>query len=313
MKPPRPDSLQARALMRGRGERYWAKTEGLPLSLKCMSNGRARYTVGRNEFSVDDGGWLIVNENQPYTIEIASPTPVETFIVWFPRGWAEEVWRSSTTSVARLLAVPCEAGAATGFFERYTPNENAVAPLARMVRAAMQQRELLDASWLEEKLRLLLARMLGVQRNLRCTIARLPPVRAATRDELWRRLNRARDFIHARCDSALTLSDAAQVAAMSPYHFLRTFKTAFGVTPHEWLAACRVERAKFLLARTDLPVTEVCFAIGYEGLGSFSAWFLRHARCSPRAWRQSYGRRAAIRNFREVSPPHVRLSSDSSA
>ncbi len=57
------------------------------------------------------------------------------------------------------------------------------------------------------------------------------------------------------------------------------------MTPHEYLSVCRVERAKFLLKRTELPVTEICFSVGFESLGSFSSWFSRLAGVSPRAWR----------------------------
>src|SRR5947209_16422799 len=89
--------------MSGRGFSYFAETPGLPLSLKCMFNGRALYRFGRNEVAVDDRGYLILNDRQPYSIEIASPTVVETFVLWFPRGWAEEVARSFDLSADRLL------------------------------------------------------------------------------------------------------------------------------------------------------------------------------------------------------------------
>ena len=57
--------------MSGRGFSYFAETPGLPLSLKCMANGRALYKFGRAEVAVDDGGYLILNDRQPYSIEIA--------------------------------------------------------------------------------------------------------------------------------------------------------------------------------------------------------------------------------------------------
>src|SRR6476469_7685769 len=84
-------ALQRSVFTSGRGHSYFAQTPGLPLSLKCMFNGRALYRIPRAEFGVDDGGYLILNNRQPYSIEIASPTRVETFVLWFPRGWAEEV------------------------------------------------------------------------------------------------------------------------------------------------------------------------------------------------------------------------------
>ena len=97
-------SFQRSVFMSGRGFTYFAQTPGLPLSLKCMFNGRAIYKFGRAEVAVDDGGYLILNEQQPYSIEIASPTQVETFVLWFPRGWADEVWRSSEKAPENLLA-----------------------------------------------------------------------------------------------------------------------------------------------------------------------------------------------------------------
>lgn len=87
----------------GRGFTYFAETPGLPLSLKCMANGRALYRFGRGEVAVDDGGYLILNEGQPYSIEIASPTQVETFVLWFPQGWSDEVCQAMTKSAETVL------------------------------------------------------------------------------------------------------------------------------------------------------------------------------------------------------------------
>lgn len=75
----------------------------MPLSLKCMANGRALYKFGRAEVAVDDGGYLILNDRQPYSIEIASPTRVETFVLWFPDGWAEEVLRGFNETPVMLV------------------------------------------------------------------------------------------------------------------------------------------------------------------------------------------------------------------
>src|SRR5881409_1137643 len=82
-------SLQRSVFTSGRGFSYFAETPGLPLSLKSMSNGRALYRFDRREVAVDDGGYLILNRGQPYSIEIASPTMVETFVLWFPDDWAD--------------------------------------------------------------------------------------------------------------------------------------------------------------------------------------------------------------------------------
>jgi len=100
-------------------------------------------------------------------------------------------------------------------------------------------------------------------------------------DELFRRLCRSRDFLAAGLDQPLRLADAAREAGLSPYHYHRLFARTFGETPHEFLTRRRIDRAKRLLVREELPVTEVCLAVGYESLGSFSSLFRSMVGYSP--------------------------------
>jgi AraC-like DNA-binding protein len=282
-------ALQRSVFTSGRGHSYFAQTPGLPLSLKCMFNGRALYKVNRAEFSVDDGGYLIVNNRQPYSIEIASPTRVETFVLWFPDGWAEEVLSSSTRPNEQLLDGANNPGASASFFERYTPHDETVSPLVRVLRAAFKSKSLIEDDWLEERLRELLAAMLRTQDAVKRQTEQLPAVRASTRKELWRRANRARDFLHAHLGAPITLSQVATAACLSPFHLLRTFQSAFRQTPHQYLNQCRLERAKFLLEKTTIPVTAICLDCGFTSLGSFSALFHKSCGISPRAWRANRG------------------------
>ena len=286
-------TLARRTITNGRGHTHFARTDGLPLSLKCMFNGRARYTVGRAEFCVDDRGFMIVNEGAPYTIEIASPTQVESFIVWFPGGWAEEV-ASSLDGTARTQLHDPErrSGCPAEFFTRYIANDEAVMPRVRRILAAYKSGGAQDDGWLEERLRNLLAAMLQKERGVARDIASISAARPATREELWRRLHRGCDFMHANSSAEIGLCDAARVACLSPYHFLRSFREAFGITPHQFLTRCRIERAKFLLERTEVPITDVCFDAGFVSVGSFTTLFHRITGIAPRVWRAQHSRGA---------------------
>src|SRR6186713_261459 len=77
----------------------------------------------------------------------------------------------------------------------------------------------------------------------------------------------------------------ARMALMSPGHFSRSFRAAFGETPYSYLMTRRIERAKALLRRGDLSVTDVCFAVGCSSLGSFSSRFTELVGESPSAYR----------------------------
>jgi AraC-like DNA-binding protein len=260
-----------------------------------MFNGSALYRAGRAWFAVDETGYLILNDRQPYEIHIDSPTQVESFVVYFPRGWAEKVLTLLTAHPEKLLDDPeCNPRCSTRFFERFTPHDRLVSPVLTALRRA-HKRGIVSSLWLEQQLGHLLARMLQAQSHALRESDALPARRPATREELWRRVNRGRDFIHARFESALTLEAIASAACLSPFHFLRAFKALFRITPHEYLSACRVERTKFLLEHTELPVTEICFAVGFESLGSFSSWFARVTGSPPRAWRN--GQKATLKKF----------------
>ncbi|HLH13583.1 MAG TPA: helix-turn-helix transcriptional regulator [Solirubrobacteraceae bacterium] len=88
-----------------------------------------------------------------------------------------------------------------------------------------------------------------------------------------RRLRRARDRMDREYARPLDVATLARTALMSPAHFSRRFREAYAETPYSYLMTRRIERAKALLRRGDMTVTEVCFAVGCASLGSFSSRF----------------------------------------
>ena len=98
-------------------------------------------------------------------------------------------------------------------------------------------------------------------------------------------LRRARDLMDREYWRPLDVPAMARTALMSPGHFSRSFKAAFGESPYSYLMTRRIERAKALLRRGDLNVTEVCFAVGCTSLGSFSTRFTELVGESPSAYR----------------------------
>ena len=101
-----------------------------------------------------------------------------------------------------------------------------------------------------------------------------------------RRLRRSRDLIDREYAKPLDVPALARSAGMSDGHFSRLFKEAFGETPYAYLMTRRIERAKALLRRGDLSVTEVCLEVGCTSLGSFSSRFTELVGESPSAYRE---------------------------
>src|SRR5437762_9465787 len=98
-------------------------------------------------------------------------------------------------------------------------------------------------------------------------------------------LRRARDLMDRDYAQPLDVPAMARAALMSPAHFSRRFKDAYGETPYSYLMTRRIERAKALLRRGDMSVTDVCVAVGCTSLGSFSSRFTEIVGMSPTAYR----------------------------
>ena len=100
------------------------------------------------------------------------------------------------------------------------------------------------------------------------------------------RLGRARDFIDHCYDHPLSLDQISEKACFSRYHFLRLFRQAFNKTPHQYLIERRIEKAKELLKGHELRVTDVCFEVGFQSLGSFSSLFQKRVGHAPITYRE---------------------------
>lgn len=112
-----------------------------------------------------------------------------------------------------------------------------------------------------------------------------PPTR---RDE--RRVTDALRRIADEAHEQVTLTDLAREAAMSPYHFLRTFREVVGVTPYQYVLRTRLHRAAVLLRRSSAPISTIAFDAGFNDLSTFNRRFRRLMGSSPRAYRARGGR-----------------------
>jgi len=103
-----------------------------------------------------------------------------------------------------------------------------------------------------------------------------------------RHLLRAKDLADARYPDPLDVPALARAAHVSPAHFSREFKRAFGETPHRYLLTRRLERAAELLRNTDWTVAEICARVGLSSVGSFTTSFGRTYGMSPTAYRAAH-------------------------
>lgn len=103
-----------------------------------------------------------------------------------------------------------------------------------------------------------------------------------------RHLLRARDLADRHYAERITVAELAGAAHLSPAHFSREFRKAFGETPYQYLLTRRLERAAALLRTTDWPVARICLAVGIQSQTSFTTSFGRHFGRTPTAYRSAF-------------------------
>jgi AraC-like DNA-binding protein len=103
-----------------------------------------------------------------------------------------------------------------------------------------------------------------------------------------RHLLRAKDLVDARYREPLDVITLARAAHLSPAHFSREFRRAFGETPHQYLLTRRMERAAALLRNTDRTVADICLMVGLRSVGSFTTTFGRTFGMSPNLYRAAH-------------------------
>ncbi len=281
-------------ILHERASSYFWREPGGWLSVKSTLAGEVQYTADGARFLVDESGYLVLNAGRPYVVAIEAHQPVESFCVFLGQDLVADVLQALTAPAEDLAAGEGRAPARRcpdpqPFVERVYPHDALVTPALRALRAALELGPG-GAGALTEGLHLLADGLLCLHREVQREMRRLPQVRASTRAELYRRLHHARDFIDSSMCEPVSLAATASVARLSPCHCLRLFKQAFGETPHQYMTRRRLERAQKLLLQSSRSVTDICFALGFESLGSFSWLFRRRLGASPQEFRKRAAR-----------------------
>jgi AraC-like DNA-binding protein len=264
---PSPAELgRVNAVVGGRGARYESRFTG-PLSLKSVLSGRAVWETREGRFEVLPGSVLVLGDGDEYELTIDALQPVETFCLFFARGFVEDVWRATITGSGELLdAAP--RGGSVALAEKLHFD----APLVAEMRRAAAGR---DAESLAEAFRNTALELVRAQCAVAARIERLPALKASTREELARRVAVATAWLHANLDRPVALEEAARIACLSPFHFHRLFTAMYGTTPHRYVTRLRLERARAALRCGDRSVTAVALDCGFESVGSFTTLFRR--------------------------------------
>ncbi|WP_109489478.1 AraC family transcriptional regulator [Occallatibacter savannae] len=248
-----------------------------PLSIKTVTRGRVAWRIDRRDIWVDESTFLILNDGEPYSMEIDAAEPVSTCCIFFKPGFVQNVLRDlyatddqclEDPTQERELLFPNRLHSRTATFNAWIASIR-----TNLIRGTSAIRR-------EECYLGLASELAAHSKEIRKQLSAISAAKAATRFELLQRVSRGREYLHACPEGTATLAGAAKAAAMSPFHFQRTFKTAFGMSPSRYVAGLRFSRAASLL-RAGTSVTESALAVGFGSTASFSTAFRRWSGVTP--------------------------------
>jgi AraC-like DNA-binding protein len=272
------------------GRRHHVQDFPGPLSIKSVVRGQVTWIVDGRDLIVDADTFLILNDNQKYSMNIESARPMETCCAFFKRGFVERVAQDMSSSIQASLDSPERKAPDLFFLSRlHTDRKGKILPRLRSLadRCSAQ----LQPSSFEEDFLLLSRELSAMHDEIQAQIARVPAARRATQEELYRRLQIAREFLHGTVGERVSLETVAREACLSRYHLHRAFTRTFRQTPHAYLTTLRLNRARSLL-RNGCSVTEVALEVGFSSMSAFSRLFRAHFGASPSSQFRKIGQAA---------------------
>jgi AraC-like DNA-binding protein len=258
-------------VLHARAKRHTVSGFPGPLSIKTVVHGAVPWIVGGRPLVVDPSSFLVLGDGETYSMDFESPYAMETACAFFQHGFVERVAQDATTPVETSLDNPDRAADALPSISRLHLDPDGLV-VTRLQTLAKRCSAELQPSSFEEDFLLLSKSLLTFYEHIRAQVERVPAVKASTRQELFRRLERGREFIHSHADGALSLDAVAKTACLSPYHFHRVFTQVFEKTPHAYVTQVRLARAHSMI-QSGMPVTQACVAVGFSSTTTFARLF----------------------------------------
>ncbi|MEM6348319.1 MAG: AraC family transcriptional regulator [Bacteroidota bacterium] len=244
-------------------------------SLKYVSKGEEIYTVNGRRELIGPEQFLLVNHAQEVTVSIHDEETVEGLCVFLSKELMDEVYRTLHMAAEAVLSSP-ESGNAQfpgSFACRYFVRQSVLGK--HLQQLSQHHKKHHKDAFIEDKGSLYqIAELLcEQQRVVKKQMLQLQARKVSTREELYRRLTIALEYMHDNWYLPPKMPEVAREAALSEYHFYRLFRKAYGQSPQQYLLALRLEKSVELLAKPSYSITEVAEACGFYDVHHFNKAF----------------------------------------
>lgn len=249
------------------------------LSIKSFYNGSARYEVKQRQYLVNDSNYLILNDCTRYNLVIDNDQLTESFCVFFSPAFVASAVSELNSTEEQLLDFSIQKTEGLHLVERnYIHGDDVSGILLRSKKLSSTETSELER---EEFYHLLLNRIILKNRRSLQESEKLMARKRSTREEIYRRLFFAKDFIDSSYTENLKLKDIADVSMLSENHLLRNFNKLFGFSPFQYITKLKINEAKRRIIETDKSITEIAVSLGYSSMSNFSFFFKKVVGASP--------------------------------
>jgi AraC-like DNA-binding protein len=267
----------------------YATKKSTETGLKYVISGEEEYVVHNRSHRVKLGGCLVINEDRMIDVHVKkSEAPVLGICISLDNRLLNDIFTNHILTEEKLIdkghAVPSDE---LNFFESVF---NAGDDLCNYLESlALHQSQQTGEIFLpSEEIFFGIGRhLLLSQMKIKKQSLRIDAMRPATRMELFRLIENARQKIEDEPFSDISIADLASAVCMSEYHFYRTFRQALGVSPNQYRIKVKIERARQMLLQTKMPLHEIADATGFVDEQNLSKVFKRYFAMPPGKYRSS--------------------------
>jgi AraC-like DNA-binding protein len=259
-------------------EKYYYPTHATPYFFATNFLNTGQYIVNKQPVNIPEKAFYFLNPGDELAINFKNRQLLQTLFVLFNEDFVDSSLYSITTPADYQLDNPliqCKEKPAI-------PNvpfqsDKIVSRLHSLLSSNPGTQQEIDDSLFG-----LLTDFAEINTTLQAKLLKINAIKKSTREELYRRLFMAKDFMEDNATAlSLSLEDIAAYACMNKFHFLTNFKALYGTTPHQYITDLRLQKAFELLKEHYYSVTQACYAVGFESVPSFSSLFKRKFAVSP--------------------------------
>lgn len=236
---------------------------------------KGSYVINKKRIEISDSYFYFLNANDDLEIRFSTTLPLQTLLIFFEENFINDCFTYHIKSDERLLDSPNEN--LTIDFKFPTVPFSFINSIKKktiqLANGAINHKEDVNALLFD-----IIAEFFILNDDTSAQIKKINTIKKSTQEELYRRLFLAKEFMNDNVCEKLSIEQVSEKVCLNKFHFLSNFKRLYGITPYQYFVELKLQKAYHLLKNNRQSVTETCFLLGFESLGSFSNSFKKDFR-----------------------------------